>query len=95
MATDPRTLLASLEDYLGALERHFEQLRARHDTLRASWAGAAETYAGTGAEVFAAAFGQATARFEDYIERGGEIRRMLNAQIERLRRFDSPASSVM
>ena len=90
MSTDARRLLAGLEDYAAALERHFAELRDRHASLEAAWLPTRETYQGTGAEVFADAFGQADARFNDYLDGGARILAMLNQKIAQLRRFDSP-----
>jgi len=88
MATDPRLLLAELDEYASTLERHFVELRDRHTVLRDTWLATSEVYRGTGAEVFADAFARADARFFDYLDRGHRILVILREKMEQLRLFD-------
>ena len=95
MASDPRLLLAGLQEYSQALEIHFVELRERHAKLYSAWWSTSEVYQGTGAEVFAEAFMQADARFKDYLERGAQILVMLRDQMERLRQFDIAGGPIL
>jgi len=86
--TDARRLATGLAAYIAALERHFALLREQHGELTAVWGPTRESYQGTGADVFAAAFERADAEFRHYLDQGQRIVALLKERQEALERFD-------
>lgn len=85
MVVDSRILLAGLEQYCRALDKHLTNLQAEYQQLDNTWRGFSAVYQGDAADEFREGWMRTAQRFQEYIEQTLRISQILEARIEALR----------
>jgi hypothetical protein len=91
---DMRALIAGLSDYLTALDRQVEVVRARFAVVERIWVLLSECYHGTAADEFRPVWEATEARFREYLERTAALRRALADRLDDLRTADRPTGRI-
>ena len=89
--TDATKLRTGLEAYRDALVQHLATLRDHHGQMQVAWGRLRDGYQGRGAEAFAEVWARSDGRFREYIDASGRIKQVLEGQIDKLARFDTPS----
>lgn len=80
-----KILLRGLEEYHKTLTQHLRQLQQEFSSMESQWRAFSAVYEGDAADQFRSHWQRTTARFQEYIDQGQSIAKVLDERIIALR----------